>query len=60
MGQKAQKVERVRERRGTEDYGSRNVFPLSANAQLDELPAGAREQPPRRILEQLEHTVSGR
>lgn len=45
----------------TQEYynGSRGGFPLPSRACLDELAPGPREQPPRRILEQLKHPVSG-
>lgn len=45
----------------TQEYynGSRGGFPLPSRACLDELAPGPREQPPRRLLEQLKHPVSG-
>lgn len=39
--------------------GSRGGFPLPPRARLDELAPGSREQPSRRLLEQLKHPVSG-
>lgn len=45
----------------TQEYynGSRGGFPLPSCACLDELAPGPREQPPRCVLEQLKHPVSG-
>lgn len=46
--------------KATEGYnnGSRGCLPFPPRARVDELASGPREQSPRRVLEQLKHTVS--